>query len=137
MPSHEFAAAAREDGEICHAAALCRGWMLLQSQQIAACNALHPADARLCCRLLRVSDALAQESVPLTQEMIAGALGIQRTTALKIAQRLQMRGMISYRRGRIVIRDRAGLEAVACNCYNVFRRANWPAELLRQTGWPA
>ena len=34
-----------------------------------------------------------------------------------IAQDLQQRGIISYRRGRIIIRDRARLEAAACNCY--------------------
>jgi CRP-like cAMP-binding protein len=121
MPSQEFAAAARQSAEIHHAAALCTNWVLLQSQKIAACNAVHPADARLCCRLRRASDALAEETVPLTQEMLADALGIRRTTATMIAQQIQMRGMISYSRGKIVIRDRAGLEAAACDCYDAPR----------------
>jgi CRP-like cAMP-binding protein len=130
--SDVVAEAARRSAEIRHAAMLCKRWLVLQSQQIAACNAVHPAEARFCCRLLRASDALGGETVPLTQEMLAQALGIRRTTATLIAQRLQFRGMISYGRGKIVIRERASLEAAACACYDVFRRVNWPSELLRR-----
>jgi CRP-like cAMP-binding protein len=132
IPSHAFAEAARQSAEIRHAAAVCWGWLLLQSQLIAACNTVHPADARLCCRLLRASDALAEETVPLTQEIVAQVIGIRRTTATLIAQQLRNRGMISYSRGKIVIHDRAALEAAACSCYDAFRRPNWPSELLRR-----
>jgi CRP-like cAMP-binding protein len=131
-PPHVFAETARQSAEIGHAAALCTSWLLLQSQQIAACNAVHSANARFCCRLLRASDALADKSIPLTQEMLAQALGIRRTTATLIAQRLQMQGLITYSRGKIVIRARARLEAAACNCHNAFRRAHWPSELLHR-----
>jgi CRP-like cAMP-binding protein len=131
LGSDVFAEAARRSAEIRHAGMLCKRWQMLQSQQIAACNAIHTADARLCCRLLRASDALADEIVPLTQDVLAQAIGIRRTTATLIAQRLQSQGMISYSRGKIVIRDRASLEAAACGCYDVFRRVNWPSELLR------
>jgi CRP-like cAMP-binding protein len=127
-----FAEAAGRSAEILHAAMLCKRWLVLQSQQIAACNAVHPADARLCCRLLRASDALAEEIIPLTQDMLAQAIGIRRTTATLIAQRLRMREMIRYSRSKIVIRDRAGLEAAACACYGAFRRVSWPSELLRR-----
>jgi CRP-like cAMP-binding protein len=131
IASDVFAEVARRSAEI-RAAELCTSWLLLQSQQIATCNAVHPADARFCCRLLRARDALAEETVALAQEMLAQAIGIRRTTATLIGQRLQMQGMISYRRSKIAIRDRASLEAAACNCYEDFRRANWPSELLRQ-----
>ncbi|HEY0171645.1 MAG TPA: hypothetical protein VGB98_11535 [Pyrinomonadaceae bacterium] len=33
----------------------------------------------------------------------------------------QEQGLISYVRGRIQILDRGGLEAAACECYNVVR----------------
>jgi CRP-like cAMP-binding protein len=127
-----FWEAARQNAEIADTAALCTSWLLMQSQQITACNAAHPADARFCCRLLRVSDALGEETIPLTQEMLAQAIGIRRTTATLIAKRIRMRGMISYGRSKIVILDRAGLEATACNCYDAFRHINWPSELLRR-----
>jgi hypothetical protein len=47
IASDVFAEAGRRCAEIRHAAALCTSWLLRQSQQIAACNAVHPADARL------------------------------------------------------------------------------------------
>jgi hypothetical protein len=35
--------------------------------------------------------------------------------------RLQGGGLISYARGRITIRDRGGLEAAVCECYQVVK----------------
>jgi hypothetical protein len=34
---------------------------------------------------------------------------------------LKKAGFIEYKRGKITIRDRAGLEEVACECYDVLR----------------
>jgi hypothetical protein len=49
-------------------------------------------------------------------------LGVQRTTVTLIARELQSEGLISYRRGRIEIVDRVGLEKRACACYEFIRR---------------
>ena len=49
-------------------------------------------------------------------------LGVRRTTLTLIAQDLQTAGLIRYRRGRIEIVDRKGLEAKACECYGVITR---------------
>jgi hypothetical protein len=38
-----------------------------------------------------------------------------------LAQSLQVRRLIRYRRGRIVLLDRKGLEECACECYDVMR----------------
>src|SRR5215471_283067 len=48
MSASQFASAARQDDEIGHVVAVCCNWLLAQSQQMAACNAVHPADARFC-----------------------------------------------------------------------------------------
>jgi CRP-like cAMP-binding protein len=130
IPAQAFAAAAQKDEDIRRLADICNGWLLLQSQQTAACNAVHPADARFCRWLLRASDALGADTVLVTQEAIAQALGIRRTTVTLIAQQLQLRGAISYRRGRVAIRDRASLQAAACDCYDRLDRSRWPSELL-------
>jgi hypothetical protein len=76
------------------------------------------------------SDALSGDVVSATQETIAQALGVRRTTATLIAQHLQLRGTISYSRGKIAIRDRAALQAAACDCYSLLVRRHWPSELL-------
>jgi CRP-like cAMP-binding protein len=126
-----FAAAAREDEALGRLTDRCHEWLLLQAQQIAACNTVHSADARFCRWLLRASDAVADETISATQETIAEALGVRRTTATLIAQRLQQAHVISYSRGRIAIRDRSALEAAACDCHTVLARANWPSELMQ------
>jgi CRP-like cAMP-binding protein len=133
ISAQAFAAAEHESEDIRRIAEVCTGWLLLQSQQTAACNAVHPAEARFCRWLLRANDALDAGTISVTQERIANALGIRRTTATLIAQQLQMRGTISYSRGKIAIRDRADLQAAACDCHHLFARSHWPSELVRRS----
>ena len=97
-----------------------------ETQQIAACNALHSASARLCRWLLLSSTATKS---PLTQELLAQMLGARRTTVTLLAQRMQAKGLIRYRRGRIVILDRKALEACACECYQVMHHEKLPHAL--------
>jgi CRP-like cAMP-binding protein len=46
-----------------------------QTQQIAACNAMHGASARLCRWLLQSADRIGSDEVRLTQEFLAQMLG--------------------------------------------------------------
>ena len=91
-----------------------------QIVQVAACNALHPAEARLARFLLSVADRVGPRApLLLTHEDIAHALGVQRKTVTASAAAIQRMGLITYRRGAIEIQKRASLEAVACECYSV------------------
>lgn len=91
--------------------------LLAQTMQSVACNALHPLDARLCRWLLTTHDRVDSDEISLTQEYLAEMLGVQRTTVSGVARHLQERGLISNMRGRMVILDRPGIEACACECY--------------------
>jgi CRP-like cAMP-binding protein len=82
---------------------------------------MHEAKARLCRWLLQCADRTGRAELPLTQEYLAQMLGIRRTTVTLLAQSMQVRGLISYRRGRILILDREGLEECACECYDIVR----------------
>jgi CRP-like cAMP-binding protein len=84
-----------------------------------ACNAMHPAEARLSRWLLLTQDRVEDDTIRLTQEFLAQMLGVQRTTVTLVARSLQTAGLIKYRRGRIDILDRDGLKEVACECYKV------------------
>jgi CRP-like cAMP-binding protein len=89
--------------------------------QTAVCNRLHEIEQQLCRLLLLTHDRLASDELTLTQELIAGMLGVRREGVTAAAGRLQEQGLISYVRGRIQILDRRGLEAAACECYKVVK----------------
>lgn len=97
-----------------------------EAQQIAACNAVHDASARLCRWLLQCADRSGSNHLPLTQELLAQMLGIRRTTITLLAQALQRKGAIKYSRGHIAILDREQLERNACECYAVMQQEKLP-----------
>lgn len=91
--------------------------LLTQARLTAACNALHPVDARFCRWLLQSADRAESNTLPLTQELLSEMLGVRRTSVTDVAGRLQREGLISFVRGVIKILDRPALEAMTCECY--------------------
>jgi len=91
--------------------------LLTQARLTAACNALHPVDARFCRWLLQSADRAESSTLPLTQELLSEMLGVRRTSVTDVAGRLQKEGLISFSRGVIHILDRPALEAMTCECY--------------------
>lgn len=87
------------------------------SEQAIACNVFHGATPRLARRLLEIQDRAASDLFPMTQEAMAAALGVQRTTANSAAQQLKTAGAIRYSRGNVRVCDRSVLEAMSCDCY--------------------
>jgi CRP-like cAMP-binding protein len=96
--------------------------LMAQIQQGVACNALHEAEARLSRWLLQTRDRIGSNIIPLTQEFLSEMLGVRRTTVTHVANALQKREIIRYRRGKIEIIDGEGLREVACECYETIRR---------------
>ena len=91
--------------------------VVVNGSQSAACNATHRVESRFCRWLLMSSDGIGSDEVALTHEYLAVMLGVRRATVTEVAIKVQDAGLISYHRGRVKIRDRAGVEALACECY--------------------
>jgi CRP-like cAMP-binding protein len=91
--------------------------------QTAACNRLHSARQRCARWLLMASDRTESDTIPITHEFLSFMLGVRRTGVTGIARELRRSGLIEYRHGRVRIRDRRGLQAVACECYGIDHKA--------------
>lgn len=96
--------------------------LVVEISQTAACNKLHSIEGRLARWLLMSSDSIGSDELPLTQDFISSMLGVRRAGVTEAATALRRKGLISYRQGLITIVDRAGLEAEACECYEVVKR---------------
>jgi len=95
--------------------------LITQMAQTAVCNRHHSVDQQLCRWLLLSLDRLASSQLSMTQELIANMLGVRREGVTEAAGKLQVAGLIHYRRGKITVLDRPRLEARSCECYQVVK----------------
>jgi CRP-like cAMP-binding protein len=95
--------------------------LITQMAQTAVCNRHHSVDQQLCRWLLLSLDRLASSELSMTQELIANMLGVRREGVTEAAGKLQLAGLIHYRRGKITVLNRPGLEARSCECYQVVK----------------
>ncbi|HEX8842126.1 MAG TPA: Crp/Fnr family transcriptional regulator [Sphingomicrobium sp.] len=91
-------------------------YLLSQVMQSVACNAYHSIPERAARWLLHAQDR-AGDRIELTQQALAGLLGVQRTTVNAVSQSLEEERLITTGRGVIRIADRAGLMRRSCECY--------------------
>jgi hypothetical protein len=52
---------------------------------------------------------------------MSNMLGVRREGVNKAASTLQQQGLISYTRGALTILNKAGVEALACECYRIIK----------------
>jgi CRP-like cAMP-binding protein len=93
--------------------------LIAEISQSALCHRFHTVEQALGRWLLMAHDRLNTDSLNLTQEIISHALGVPRTGVTMAAGALQRAGLIRYSRGKIVIVDRARLEANSCECFRI------------------
>ncbi len=96
--------------------------LTIQIGQTAVCNRHHNLEQQLCRWLLISIDRLPTDDLNMTQELIANMLGVRREGVTEAAGRLQQIGAIRYQRGRIAVLDRAQLEELCCECYEVVKK---------------
>jgi CRP-like cAMP-binding protein len=93
--------------------------LIAEISQSALCHRFHTVEEALGRWLLMAQHRLNTDSLNLTQEIISHALGVPRTGVTMAAGALQRAGLIRYSRGKIVIVDRARLEANSCECFRI------------------
>jgi hypothetical protein len=67
-------------------------------------------------------DRADSEELAYTQEFLAEVFGVIRTSVTLAALELQKAGLIAYRRGKMQVLDRPGLEKASCECYAIVKK---------------
>ena len=89
----------------------------VQTTHTAICNAQYRLDARLARWLLMAHDRIGGDTLQLTHEFLSIMLGVRRPGVTEALHALRERGLISYGRGQIAVKDRKGLEHAAGEAY--------------------
>ena len=123
MPTQAFTDLLDEHGELRHWLERYMRAYFVQVAQSGACNSVHDVTRRTARWLLLTHDRAVSDDFALTQDLLAEMLGVRRATVTESASDLQRRGVIDYKRGKMHVADRQGLEGAACECYGIIRRA--------------
>lgn len=95
--------------------------LIVQLAQTATCNHFHSIETRLARWLLMTRDRVQSDHLHLTQDLLGHMLGVRRVGVTNAAGALRRQKLISYSRGEIRILDDRGLEAAACQCYQIIK----------------
>src|ERR1700704_1246761 len=87
----------------------------------AACNGAHSLKQRLARWLLMMRDRSEDDTLPVTQSLLAEMLGVQRPTITNVARELERADLIERGRRQITICNRPGLMEASCECYQLVR----------------
>jgi CRP-like cAMP-binding protein len=86
-----------------------------------ACNRAHLLKERLARWLLMMRDRSDGDALPITHDLLAEMLGVQRPTITNAARELERAGLIHRGRRHVTILDRPGLMEASCECYQLVR----------------
>jgi CRP-like cAMP-binding protein len=86
-----------------------------------ACNGAHSLKQRLARWLLMMRDRDDDDVLPITQNLLAEMLGVQRPTITNAVQELERAGLIERGRRQVKILNRQGLSGASCECYQLVR----------------
>jgi CRP-like cAMP-binding protein len=86
-----------------------------------ACNGAHSLTERLARWLLMMRDRGDEDALPITQDILAEMLGVQRPSITNAARELERAGLIERGRRQVTILDRPGLIKASCECYQLVR----------------
>ena len=91
----------------------------VQTTHTAISNAQARMDIRLARWLLMAHDRIGEEVLALTHDFLSLMLAVRRPGVTTALNALRKDGLISYRRGKITVLDRKGLERTAGYAYGI------------------
>ncbi len=124
VPQARFMSALQDSETLRHELNLYIYGELTAARQAIVCSTFHLIEERLASRLLMTSARVGSNLIFVTQESLAGVLGVRRESITEAASRLQKRRLISYRRGNLRILNKQGLEAASCHCHRLHTRSS-------------
>jgi CRP-like cAMP-binding protein len=86
-----------------------------------ACNGTHSLKERLARWLLMMRDRIDSDALQITHSLLGEMLGVHRQSITNAARELERAGLIARGRRQVTIRDRQGLVAASCECYQLVR----------------
>jgi len=92
-------------------------FLMGQMAQSIVCSRHHSVTQRLTHWMLSHADGQASDALQVTHENISQMLGVRRESVTQSAGKLQASGLIGNGRGKILLKNREGLRAMACECY--------------------
>lgn len=111
-------------GEHTAFAEIMHGYVQVFLEQVmisAGCNGTHDLTQRLARWLLMHHDRTDGDVLPMTHDLLAEMLGVQRPSVSHAVKRLNASGAIQSRRSKLLIKDRARLKRHSCECYDLLR----------------
>lgn len=95
--------------------------LVAQMLQAVACNAGHTITQRTARWLLAAIDRTGDHLVPLRQDQLADMLGVGRSFVNRVLGGLRDEGVLTTRRGSLMIDDMEALKGLACSCNDRLR----------------
>src|SRR5476649_918332 len=86
-----------------------------------ACNGAHSLKQRLARWLLMMRDRSDDDTLPITHDLLAEMLGVQRPSITISARALERAGLIERGRRQVTILKWQGLTKASCECYQLVR----------------
>ena len=90
--------------------------LMAQMFQSTACNAIHSIEQRTAKWIAAAMDRTGENLVPLTHDQLAAMLGVGRSYTSRVLQAFRQEGIVTTRRGALIVDDADKLRLRACRC---------------------
>ena len=122
MEVQQLDAAKGQSPSLAHLFARYADCVMAQLFQAIACNASHSIEQRTAKWVISAMQRTGDHVVPLTQEQLAGMLGVGRSYVSRVIRSLKDRGLVETRRGSLIVKASEKLNGLACDCQRAVER---------------